>query len=179
MFKKTITFTNFNGEKITKDFYFHLSKAELVRMGADSTMEERLNRMISAKDNVAIMQEFEQLIRLAVGIRSEDGNSFIKSPEAQAQFMFSPAYDELLVELVTNADAAVDFVQQLLPEKMQKELREQMGIKSDTTAETDNRPGPQMPDWIREQREPSLVELRNATPEQMQMAFRLKLKPGN
>ena len=32
MFKKTITYTDFNGNERTEDFYFHLSKAELAEM---------------------------------------------------------------------------------------------------------------------------------------------------
>ena len=32
MFKKTITYNDFNGVERTEDFYFHLTKAELIKL---------------------------------------------------------------------------------------------------------------------------------------------------
>jgi hypothetical protein len=32
MLKKTITYTDYNGNKLTEDFYFNLSRAEIAEM---------------------------------------------------------------------------------------------------------------------------------------------------
>jgi hypothetical protein len=169
MFKKTITFTDFNGDTQTKDFYFHLSKAELAAMGAGGdAMMSRLQRIIDAKDGLAILEEYRKLIRLACGVRSEDGQRFIKTPDTQSDLLDSPAFDELLMELFTTTTAATEFINQLVPQKMLKEMMTAAEKSSgDETPQEDTRP-----DWIKEGRTPTHAELRDATPDQIQLAFR-------
>ncbi len=62
MLKKTITFTDYNGSERTEDFYFNLTKAELVEL--ESSIHggylETMARIISAQDNPTIMQEFRR-----------------------------------------------------------------------------------------------------------------------
>lgn len=170
MFKKTIKYVNFNGDEVEKDFYFHISKAELIEMGVDNSMKERIARIVASNDGPKILEEFKAIIKMSVGVRSEDGETFDKSPEAQTKLMSSPAYDELLVELATNATAATEFIKNLLPEKMQKELMKQLGASDPFVEQEDVRPA-----WEREHRNPTDVELRNMSPEELRRAFQKKL----
>lgn len=178
MFKKTIKYEDFNGVDREEDFYFHLSKAELIEMAAGGDLQERLERIIATKDNRSIFDEFRRLLRLAAGVRSADGKTFDKSPEAKARLMDSPAFDELVLELCMSANAAMEFVQNLLPEKMQKELREKIGTVDNTQSEDGrnvmgnvdkNNPRPQ---WLKENRKPTDMELREMSTEELQLAFR-------
>lgn len=171
MFKKTITFEDFNGVKQTQDFYFHLSKGELVAMAANDSIQKRLKRITEAQDGGAILEEFRQLIRLAVGVRSEDGARFIKDDLAKSQLLDSPAFDEMLMELATNTNASVEFVQQLIPEKLQREMADQLKIDTTATPDpfaqtTDNRPA-----YQKEHRKPTTHELHAMTKEQLTEAF--------
>lgn len=176
MFRKTIKYTNYNDQEVTQDFYFHLSKAELLEMGVGN-MQERLQRIIASKDNTAILQEFKALIKLAVGIRSEDGETFIKNDQAKNLLLFSPAYDELLFELCTDAKAATEFIKQLLPEKMQKEMQAQLGIQDPETKGPDPfaEPKDDRPAWLKENRTPTPAELVGASEEELRIAFARKL----
>lgn len=163
MFKKTIKFENFDGEEVERDFYFHLSKAELIAMAGDGkTMQDRIKRIMSTNDSAAIIEEFRALIRLSVGIRTEDGERFTKSPEAQSYLLDSPAFDELLFELITKENASVDFVKQLIPEKLQKELQDKMqqtpGAPDPFGDAKDGRPA-----YQRENRRPNADELQAMT----------------
>lgn len=174
MFKKTITYTDFNDTEVTQDFYFHLSKAELLAMAADgNAIMERIQRIISANDGPAILNEFRGLIKEAAGVRSEDGSRFIKTDEAKSVLMDSPAFDELLMELATNADASAAFIRELIPEKMQKEMREQLGKQGTEVPDpfksyepTDLRPA-----WLKEDRNPTDQELMNMSPDELRLAF--------
>ena len=172
MFKKTITFTDFNDNTQTQDFYFHMSKEQLLGMAADSNeMMARIQRIIDAKNGAAILQELRELIKMSCGVRSEDGSRFIKTPEAQSTLLDSPAYDELLMELATDENACVNFVNQLLPEKLQKEMQEQLGKQKGSTQDPfaeqeDNRPA-----WMKEHRNPTPEELRNMGPDELRLAF--------
>lgn len=171
MFKKTISFEDFNGNQKKHDFYFHISKAELLEMAsAGDAMQKRLQRIIAAKDGSAILQEFRDLIKLSVGVRSEDGQRFIKDAEAQSTLFDSPAFDELLMELATDAHASAEFVKQLIPEKMQKamldKLQESQGAPDPFADKEDDRPA-----YQREHRHPTDSELHEMSKKEMAEAM--------
>jgi hypothetical protein len=178
MFKKTIKFTNFNDEDVEKDFYFHMSKAELVEMAANGEMQARLTKIMNSNDNQEILREFTEIIRKAVGIRSEDGERFIKSDEARSQLFDSAAFDELIIELMTGSTAAADFVKQLIPEKMQKEMQAQiakMGAEGDAPnpfAEVEDA----RPRWMREHRQPTPAELQAMSKDEILQAMQYHQK---
>lgn len=117
MLKKTITYTDYNGVERTEDFYFNLSKAELMdmEMGIEGGMVELINKIVAAKDNPAIMAIFKKLVLQAYGEKSADGKRFIKSEELSTAFSQTEAYSDLYMELSTNADEAAKFVNGIVP----------------------------------------------------------------
>lgn len=124
MLKKPITYTDYNGVEITEDFYFNLNKAEIMEMELSSAggMSERLQRIINAKDQPALIKEFKKLILNAYGVKSDDGKRFMKSDEIRAAFEQTEAYSNLFMELATDADAASKFVNGVIPADMAKEI---------------------------------------------------------
>ena len=63
MIKETISYNDFNGNPRTEDFYFNLTKAEIMRMemSTQGGLAERINRIIAAQDTPAIIAIFEDL----------------------------------------------------------------------------------------------------------------------
>jgi hypothetical protein len=121
--KKTITYTDFNEEEVSADFFFHLSKAELVELelSHQGGLSTALERIVAAEDGKAIIAEFKNIILGAYGKRSDDGRRFIKNQELRDEFESSEAYSTLFMELVTNTDAAVDFINGVIPAGMAEE----------------------------------------------------------
>lgn len=117
MLKKTITYTDYNGTERTEDFYFNLSKAELMEMEMSTTggMIELIQRIVAAQDSPAIIKIFKDLIMKAYGEKSLDGKRFIKSEEISNAFAQTEAYSQLFMELATDADAAARFVNGIIP----------------------------------------------------------------
>lgn len=117
MLKRTITYTDYNGMERTEDFYFNLSKAELMEMemGTTGGLVEMINRVVAAKDAPEIIAIFKKLILQAYGEKSPDGKRFIKSAELSNAFAQTEAYSELFMELATNDEAAADFVNGIVP----------------------------------------------------------------
>lgn len=117
MLKKTITYTDFNGTERTEDFYFNLTKAEVVEMemGVNGGYSEMIQRIVAAQDAPTIMKTFKEFIRKSYGVKSLDGVRFQKSEEISDAFMQSEAYSVLFMELCTDADAASRFIQAILP----------------------------------------------------------------
>ena len=129
MLKKTITYEDFNGETVSEDFFFHLSKAELVEMemSHDGGLADSLQKIIADQDGKSIIAEFKNIILGAYGKRSEDGKRFVKNATTREEFESSEAYSALFMELVTNADAAVEFINGIVPGNLGEETAKVTG----------------------------------------------------
>ena len=127
MLKKPITYTDYNGVERTEDFYFNLSKAELMEMelGVTGGMTEMLNKIIAAKDAPSLMKTFKEMIMKAYGVKSDDGKRLIKSEEISTAFTQTEAYSVLFMELITDDKAAADFVNGIIPNEIQAEVAAQ------------------------------------------------------
>jgi len=121
--KKTITYKDFNDETVSEDFFFHLSKAELIEleMSHKGGLSASLERIVAAEDGKGIIAEFKNIILSAYGQRSEDGKRFIKNQQLRDEFESTEAYSELFMELVTNTDSAIEFVNGVIPSDMAEE----------------------------------------------------------
>lgn len=131
MLKKTITYTDYNGNERTEDFYFNLSKAEIMEMEMSTTggLAEMITRIVAAQDQPAIIKIFKDLVLKAYGEKSADGRQFKKIDENGRKlceaFSQTEAYSILFMELATDADAAAKFVNGIVPADMSKQLAAQ------------------------------------------------------
>ena len=123
MLKKTITFKDYNGVERTEDFYFNLTKAELTEMqySAKGGLEEVISRIVKTQDTPQIIALFKDIIGRAYGQKSIDGRKFIKSQEILDDFTQTEAYSILFMELATDAEKAVDFVNGIMPADIAEE----------------------------------------------------------
>lgn len=122
MLKKTITYVDYNGAERTEDFYFNLSKAEVMEMEMSTSggLAEMIKKIVAAQDAPAIIKIFKDLILKAYGEKSPDGKRFIKSEEIATSFSQTEAYSQLFMELATNADEASKFVNGIIPAASEK-----------------------------------------------------------
>ena len=127
MLKKSITYTDLDNNKVTEEFYFHMSKAELTTMAIEEEgIAERLKKLADGGERREIIKAFNDIIRMSVGRRSEDGKRFIKDPDEAQAFMESEAYGELFMELFTDPVAAVEFVKAVIPGDISEKLADQL-----------------------------------------------------
>ena len=153
MIKKTITYEDFNGGKQTEDVYFHLSKTELIDLeySFEGGLTEILPELIKDKNIPKILELFKSIILKSYGKRSEDGRTFIKNEEEAQEFLKSPVFDALFMELLSSPETATAFIGGIIP----KDLSRNIG------------PGnfdPELP-WAN--REPTDEELQKMTHEQL------------
>lgn len=116
MNKETITYTDLNGVERTEDFWFNLSKPEIVKMESSvkGGYDAQLKSIAASNDGALIMGFFEDFIKSSYGIKSDDGRRFMKSEEISRSFVETPAYEVLFERLVTDADAAGNFVNKVM-----------------------------------------------------------------
>ena len=124
MLKKTITYVDYNGTERTEDFYFNLSKAEIMEMemGTTGGLAETIKKVVDAKDAPAIIKIFKDLVLKAYGEKSLDGRRFIKSEALSNEFSQTEAYAQIFMELATDADKASEFVKGIIPADIEKQL---------------------------------------------------------
>ena len=117
MLKKTIKYTDYNGVERTEDFWFNLSKAEIMEMELSTTggLAELIKKIVKEQDAPAIIKIFKDLVLKAYGEKSPDGKRFVKSDEIALAFSQTEAYSNLFMELATDADAAAKFVNGIIP----------------------------------------------------------------
>lgn len=118
MLKKLIKYTDYDGRERSENFYFYMSKAELMEMELSTVggMQNLIQLIIDKQDIPKIMEAFKTIILKAYGEKSPDGRRFIKSKELSEAFSQTEAYSNLYMELVTNADAAAVFINGIVPE---------------------------------------------------------------
>lgn len=126
MFKKTVTYEDYNGSVITEDFYFNLTKVECLELefGFDNgdTLSNSIQTLINAKDMKTVISTIKKILLKSYGIKSPDGKRFIKNDDARIAFEESPAFDQIYWELVTDADKASEFVAGIVPSSVRESL---------------------------------------------------------
>ena len=117
MYKKVIKYTDYNGVEHEDTFYFNYSKAELIEMDLvhPEGFEAWINGLIKASDNEALVNLFKELILGSYGEKDPTGKRFIKSKELSEGFSQTEAYSELYMELITNTESAIEFVNGIVP----------------------------------------------------------------
>ena len=120
MLKKLIKYTDYNGVERQENFYFNLNETELMEMETEVTggMRQLLEDMMEKQDIPKIMKAFKTIILKAYGEKSPDGRRFMKSDELSTAFTQTEAYNELYMELLSDAKKAAAFITALMPEDM-------------------------------------------------------------
>lgn len=124
MLKKTITYTDYDGRERTEDFYFNLTKAELIEMdfSAKGGMQKLLEQITETNDRKRLIELAKDLILRSYGVKSEDGRRFVKTKELSEEFSQTEAFSELFMEVGTDDGAAVAFVKGILPRGLAAEV---------------------------------------------------------
>lgn len=125
MLIKKIKYTDWNGQEREDEFMFNLSKSELIKWlttNGNYTIDSVLKKMIETENARDMVNEFEFLIMEAYGEKSLDGRTFVKSKEVKDRFRYSPAYDVLFMELISDSKKAADFFNKVIPSDLADEV---------------------------------------------------------
>ena len=178
MLKKTITYTDFNGDQQTEDLYFHLSKTELPdlldlqpRLEAWAKKTNDGERELTFAETRELLDIIKTLVQKSYGVRSEDGKRFSKAPAMVADFQETAAYDAFVMSLFGDGGQAVnEFMTGIIPSDLMAQVNAEM--------ETVNLPGEKATDdrpaWLRENREPNRKELAEMNDAELRLAYQMK-----
>ena len=130
MLKETLKYTDYNGIERNEDFYFNLTKAEIMEMELSTAggLTEMINKIVATQDAPAIIKVFKELILKAYGEKSPDGKRFIKSEEISAGFSQTEAYSDLFMRLATDTEYASKFVNGIVPKDLSEAAANQNAL---------------------------------------------------
>lgn len=130
MIVKRIKFTDYDGNEREEDFRFNLTETELMKMEFDTEggMEALIKKIVDEKDSKKIGELFDRIILMSYGEKSADGKRFMKSEEISRAFSETEAYNVLYMELLTNENAAANFINGLVPTKVANEMQNRQNI---------------------------------------------------
>lgn len=129
MLTKSVKYKDFDGNERIENLQFHLSKVELIEMSLDlpdevsetigndpnNIDETAAMRILETLGGKGILDFIKKLLLESYGIKSADGRSFEKSEELSRKFSQTLAFDELIMELMSNEEAAANFVNAIIP----------------------------------------------------------------
>lgn len=137
MYKKTFTYDDFEGNSVTEDLYFNLTRAEMLRFVAEyvdssdidqqddpSLGVQKFIQKLQDENNISETIKFiERVVTAAYGVRDEDGKHFRKNASILDDFTSSAAYEEFIYRMLTNNEEASVFVAKVFPTLTEEEQR--------------------------------------------------------
>lgn len=133
MYEKKIKFKGYDGVEREQSFFFNLTKAELLDMQFEiqGGFVDRVKKIIEIKDQTTIIKIFKEIILKSYGEKDDDGIHFNKVVPVTGRrlvdrFIETEAYSNLYVELATNEKAAADFINNVIPEDLAKEAKNEL-----------------------------------------------------
>ena len=131
MIKKTIKYVDYDGNQREEEFRFNLSKAELTEMQLSATggLSNLLTRLVQEKNAPEIIKILKEIILKSYGEKSDDGKYFRKSEEISKAFSETEAYSEIFMSIASDPDAAIEFVQGILPAEIKEELQKNQKVQ--------------------------------------------------
>lgn len=126
MYIRTIKYTDFKGNEIEEEFCFHIGKGEVLDLEKESgtSLSKMLINLKTDHSGAKIIDLCKTIIMRSYGVLSDDGKHFWKKPEYLQDFLYSAAYDQLLVDLLEDPSEALNFLASILP--LTNEQKEQI-----------------------------------------------------
>lgn len=124
MLRKEVEYKDFDGNDRKDVLWFHLNEVEITEMDIETSggLVKYMESIIDTKDVNRLITIFKDLLIRSYGERSMDGKHFYKDDKIRNEFVSSAAYPVLYMEMVSDANKAVEFINGIVPSN----IREQM-----------------------------------------------------
>lgn len=135
MITKTIAYTDFNGNPRKETVYFNLTQFEATEIAMempDGIVEEIKDgdntttalHLVEKLGNKGVVDFIKNIVLKSYGIKSQDGRRIIKSDDISKEFAETPMFSQLMMDLMTNEQAASDFITAVIPPELAKSLHD-------------------------------------------------------
>lgn len=125
MYSRKVKYEDYDGNQREKECFFNLNKAELLelQMSWDGGLEKVLEKIVAEHDQKRMIEMFKMIMLKSYGEKSLDGDRFIKNAKLTEEFTQTEAYSELFMLFATDADAASEFINGIIPKSLVEETK--------------------------------------------------------
>lgn len=127
MFKRTVSYTDFDGQQQTEEVYFHLSRTKVIDMALTGEADELLQAIqeaVKSQDGKEIVRTVRDLIHLAYGEKDADGKTFRQGEELSDDFFQTAVFDQFFYDMIMDPQQVNEFVEALFPPDFMEEARQ-------------------------------------------------------
>ena len=148
MYKKTITYNDFDGNQRIEDAYFNLTKTELIEFALElpdnvsdsiktetGEMDEKqaVNKIMNSFNSKSIFKFIKDLILKSYGVRKNEGKTFAKFDEdgrpLSLAFSQTMAFETIMSEFMENDIEAANFVNAVIPSQVADKMPNVQAIR--------------------------------------------------
>lgn len=147
MFKKTVKYTDYNGNPQSKDLYFNINVSEGLELlkrypGIKKDYKKYIDSLVKNNDSAKMIEFIKDMMVTAYGVKSDDGQRFVKNAEIRNKFVESIAFAEMFEDIITNEKLASDFGQNVISKHTMDRINSQKKTDNHKVAlkkESDNK----------------------------------------
>lgn len=130
MISKTFKYTSYTNLEVEREIFFNISEIEYYdkEFSTEGGWIGKMKEALDAKNLPAMWGYFKDLILSSVGKISDDGESFVKSPEYTKWFTETPMYNQLLLSFFNGKkgqEEGIAFIRGVFPAAAQKKIAEE------------------------------------------------------
>lgn len=132
MYKLKIKYTDFEDVEREEDFYFNLTRTELLKLDFTSqgSFQALVDKIVQEHDNQKLWNLFEEIILSTYGEKSLDGKYFHKSKEISDNFSHTNAFDELIMSFFEDSNKLNAFIDGVMPKQLREEIERQKAAEA-------------------------------------------------
>lgn len=124
VYRETIQYRDLDGNKVEDLFEFSLNSAEIAEMEVSikGGLKNHLEKVVREDDRGEIVKAFKDILRGAIGRRSDNGKMFLKTEEVRNAFMYSGAYEVMFFRMLSDAEYASNFINETFPHDLVEKM---------------------------------------------------------
>lgn len=126
MYKIHEKYTDFLGNEREEDFYFHFKENDIAHMqfSEKGGLAAMIQKITATQDTPKLIALFEEILDKSYGEITADGRGFHRDAQLTESFKETEAYSQIYMRLATDAKAAQDFINHVIPKSMQDKAKQ-------------------------------------------------------
>ena len=139
---ENIEYFDYDGTQRSEKYYFNLGRKELTKLNFmyKGGVEAQFKKLSEEEDMGGILDIVDNIIKLSIGQKSEDGRHFKHDKEFTEEFMDSAAYDALYGKLMNNVEYFNEFIRSIIPNDLLVEAERRGAIPAATEDAVEEEP---------------------------------------
>lgn len=120
MFKLEIEYTDYNGNDVKENVFFHFTQDEMfafIRENRD-VLKGEMSKAVSEQDWLLAYNFIRKLVLKSYGEKSKDGLRFVKNEDTRLNLIETPRMDAIVDKVFGDEKTAQTFVRAIIPPKM-------------------------------------------------------------